>query len=115
MSWSLHIQVTDVNALDDLADLADRLIEANGDIPDGVTVSPITSPRWESDEHQMQLRAAIDAARALINVAGRPGDRYNLNLSGHGNPGFAPTDGWSDCTVTVSVSQIPHEKIAADE
>ena len=74
MSWSLHIQVTDVNALDDLADLADRLIEANGDIPDGVTVSPITSPRWESDEHQMQLRAAIDAARALINVAGRPGD-----------------------------------------
>lgn len=110
MSWSFYTEVHDPDALDALAD---RII-AGDDTPAGVTVGPMSTQQWESEEHQAQLRAAIAAARALLAVTGRDGDQYHLNLNGHGNPGFAPTEGWSDCAITVSVRQIPHEKIEAE-
>lgn len=58
-------------------------------------------------EQREQFDAALDAAKALAGVVGRPGDPVIVTLNGHANPGHSPRDGWSNETITITVSALP--------
>jgi len=70
--------------------------------PDGVTAA-----------YNEQLAAAIEAAKTLAAAVGRPDDHVHLHLSGHANPEHAPYEGWSDETITITVSMRPAPRQAA--
>jgi hypothetical protein len=61
---------------------------------------------WEPHVRD-QFEAASDSARALIDsgAVGDSGKTFNVNLSGHANPGHLPASGWANDMVSVSVSQ----------
>lgn len=52
-------------------------------------------------------QAALEAAQHLAQVVGRPDDRVHVMISGHANPHHAPREGWSDESVTISISARP--------
>lgn len=54
-----------------------------------------------------QASRAYEAAALLAQQVGRPEDQVVVTMSGHANPGHAPRDGWSDETITVTVSARP--------
>lgn len=55
-----------------------------------------------------QYYAALDAALELINrnVLGDQGKTFRVGLNGHGNPGHAPAAGWTNDSITITVSQL---------
>lgn len=67
---------------------------------------PQLSDNVEAEQRQ-QFEAAVQAAKALAEVVGRPGDEVIVTISGHANPDHAPRPGWANETVTVSVSATP--------
>jgi hypothetical protein len=58
-------------------------------------------------EQRAQFEAAVEAAKALAAVVGRPSDAVIVTLNGHANPDHGPRAGWANETITVSVSAIP--------
>lgn len=62
-----------------------------------------------AEEQGAQFEAALDAARKLAAVVGRPDDPVTVTLHGHANPGHGPRTGWANETVTVVVSACPTE------
>jgi len=70
----------------------------------------ITEPTLSDEvrvEQRAQLDAAIEAARSLAKVVGRPTDRVVVTMSGHANPDHAPRSGWANECITVSVTACP--------
>ena len=55
-------------------------------------------------EHGDRISGALSG---LLEVVGRDGDQVNVTVSGHANPGHAPTPGWADETVTITITQVP--------
>lgn len=53
------------------------------------------------------IAAAIDAVVALAPTITRSGDKLTVSISGHANEGCAPTPGWADCAVSISITQKP--------
>lgn len=74
-------------------------------------------PTLESSEHKAQFEAAQESAEALIEsgALGNPAGKYNVSLSGHGNPSHAPVTGWANDYVSVSVSQIVEPETEDEE
>lgn len=70
-------------------------------------VVPLNRSNVESIEHQEQHDAALLAAiQALTSGAvGRPDKKYNVNISGHGNPEHEPTPGWANDFISIQVTQ----------
>lgn len=58
-------------------------------------------------EQEQQFTAAMNAARALLDVVGRPEDEVSVSLSGHANPDHGPRDGWANETITITVRAHP--------
>lgn len=52
-----------------------------------------------------QLEYAKEAALSLLTGVARPQDRVRISLTGHYNEGCEPTAGWSNCFISLSVSQ----------
>lgn len=63
------------------------------------------------DERDDHLRAIGDALRALYPVVGRDEDQIKVSVSGHSNINHAPSDGWADEMITITVSVSPREHI----
>lgn len=95
MSYSLSIPATP------RADVADRLLaEAMRYMAEQVEPS-----EWQpTDEVRHHLVAAVAAVAPLATSIGRDEDSLLVTISGHANPDHAPTEGYSDECVTVSVS-----------
>ncbi len=62
----------------------------------------------ESPEHLAQYDEATRAVSEIIRsgALGDPQARYNVSISGHGNPGHEPVPGWSNDHITISISQV---------
>lgn len=58
-------------------------------------------------EQRAQFEAAVEAAKALAEVVGRPGDAVFVTLSGHANPGHGPRDGWAHEQISITVVARP--------
>lgn len=54
-----------------------------------------------------QEQAAAFAAAILAHSVGRPTDDVVVTMSGHANPDHAPTPGWADEFVTITVTAKP--------
>ena len=65
-------------------------------------------------EQGEQVAAAVEAAKLLVAVVGRPEDQVIVVLNGHANPGHGPRAGWSDETITISVSAVPKTEVPVD-
>lgn len=50
-------------------------------------------------------RVAADAVYILKAKLGRPGDAIGVSISGHANADCEPVKGWSDCAISISLSQ----------
>lgn len=74
-----------------------------------IDVKPIPLNDEVDQEQTEQIDVAIAAAKLLAGAVGRPGDEVFVSISGHANPGHAPKEGWSNETVTVSVTAKPKE------
>ena len=46
-------------------------------------------------------------ALSMVAAVARPEDTVRVSISGHHNAGNEPTPGWSDCFMTVTVTQVP--------
>lgn len=51
------------------------------------------------------IPTAKEIALAMLTAVARPEDGVSISISGHHNAGKEPTPGWSDCFMTVTVSQ----------
>jgi hypothetical protein len=60
-------------------------------------------------EQGEQFAAALEAAKLLAKTVGRPDDAVLVTLNGHANPEHGPRPGWSNETITVSVSAVPEQ------
>jgi hypothetical protein len=90
MSWSAHTGPVTAGDLDEALE----------------SLEP--SPQPLPPESVEQVDAAKYAAKQLVEsgAVGSGGKRvFNVFLAGHANPGHEPRDGWSNDTVTVSISQ----------
>lgn len=74
------------------------------------------TPQYElGDEGQEQLELGRDVARRIIDSgAVGEGEKFNITLSGHANPGHQPREGWATDMVSVSVSQTDTRYIGED-
>jgi hypothetical protein len=62
----------------------------------------------EGQEVSDQFGEALKAAAVIIEsgVIGFPDrHRFNINLAGHANPDHEPRKGWSNDTISLSISQ----------
>jgi hypothetical protein len=73
------------------------------DVPRPNLVEDVASEQLE------QFNAAVEAAKKLAAVVGRPDDDVHVTLSGHANPDHGPRPGWASEIITVSVSARPRE------
>lgn len=69
----------------------------------------LTDARAKVEEHLDEamddhVDAALEAIPALAETVGRPEDHVMISVAGHANPGHAPVEGWSDDTLTISIS-----------
>lgn len=68
----------------------------------------------EVPEHREQYKAAIGAVNALlmvhINSIGGFDKTYRIILTGHGNPGHEPTEGWANDFISITITQVSEEK-----
>ena len=95
MSWSVTINVNPNESIDDAIKAAfDQNPEAR-------------------KQGGPQIEMAIEAAYLLIQGVSRPQDGVVIRLSGHYNPNLAPTPGWADCMISVSVSQIAAKELVS--
>lgn len=62
----------------------------------------------ETPEHEEQQTAALKAVIGLIEsgAVGDPTGSYKVVISGHGNPGHEPADGWGNDFISINVSQV---------
>jgi hypothetical protein len=74
-----------------------------------VVPEPALSDRV-AEEQNDQFSVALEAAKKLAEAVGRPGDEVRITLSGHANPDHAPSVGWADEMITVSVSARAREQ-----
>lgn len=74
----------------------------NGDI-ETLTKSPEVLPEYNSD----MLEAALTAISDLLEsgVLGTSDKTYRWSVSGHGNINHEPASGWSNDSMSISISQ----------
>ena len=62
----------------------------------------------EMPEVATQFDQAVKSVNYLIQsgVLGSPNGKYNIFLSGHANENHQPKEGWSNDSVTISITQI---------
>lgn len=89
MSWSVAKSAID-NDRDSVYSELEAACEAN------------VAANGGTDEVVEQMQAATAAAADLAASVG--GSKINVSLSGHANPDHAPTSGYANDQVTVSVS-----------
>lgn len=60
-----------------------------------------------TDEAKEQIKAARDAAEAIIDggSAGASGKDFTVSLNGHANTGHDPAPGWANDCVGINVTQ----------
>lgn len=63
---------------------------------------------------QEHVRAAADAVAQLLEVVGRADDTVSVNVAGHANPDHAPREGWSNETLSISISVSAVQAEASD-
>lgn len=74
---------------------------------DAITLAePALSDAVEAEQRE-QFEAAVEAAKALARVVGRPDDAVFVSVSGHANPGHGPREGWAQELISVTVSAHP--------
>lgn len=99
MSWTLSCTAENDATLRSEASTAfeaqlDNVRDENGNVPD-----------WYCEaEVREQFEQAVSAAQRLAESATTGDAPYNVMLSGHANPRHVPRDGYSNDTITVSVS-----------
>lgn len=74
----------------------------------GNEVWDLTENGLDTPEHEEQAEVAGAAAAQLIlsGAFGDPGKAFRVTLSGHGNSGHEPAEGWSNDFIQISVSQL---------
>jgi hypothetical protein len=92
VSWSLSVSGKELGEL--LSALEEKINEPG-------------TEQLATAEAQEQARTAKSLAFDLAKsyVIGGPEKRFNVYLSGHANESHEPRSGWSNDTVTVTVSQ----------
>lgn len=60
-----------------------------------------------TDEHELQYEVALMAVSGILNTGalGGPTHRYNVNITGHGNPGNVPAPGWANDFLNIQITQ----------
>lgn len=58
------------------------------------------------DEVQAHLDAVAETVARLATAVGRDEDTIAVSISGHANPGHAPTEGYAEECVTISLSVV---------
>jgi hypothetical protein len=95
MSYSFSLQVRQDGGTI-AADVAAKGIE---------TIEKLSGPvRPEMDEHIKAIAGAVED----IVASGALGDEalVNVNISGHAEPGHKKREGWSQDTISISLSQV---------
>jgi hypothetical protein len=95
MSYSANFTVTkgtddDVDMFDDRVELLTE--QVRGGQPDAVDAA---------GEHFDRIRRALVE---LVAAVGPEDGTLSVTVSGHANPGHAPTEGWANESITVAVS-----------
>jgi hypothetical protein len=71
----------------------------------------LSIPGELSEESSAQASAASKAAQAIVKsgAMGDPKAKYYVSVSGHANPDHEPVAGWSNDSLTISITQANKE------
>ena len=80
---------------------------ANGEVSNGDIISISQSPEILPDYNQDMLGKAMEVVSDLIDsgVVGTPDKAYRWSVSGHGNINHEPASGWSNDSLSISITQ----------
>lgn len=95
MSWSLSVPSGPVAEFDKAAVAAASSYVAA--FPAGALAA----------ETREQIEEAVKAATWLVSSGALGSDHVHATLTGHANPEHKPVPGWSNDSVTISVSYLP--------
>jgi hypothetical protein len=83
----------------------------------GAAITGYDPPGPAPAETRDHLAALAQAVPLIVAAIGRDHDDVDVHITGHANPRHAPTEGWADehVTVTIAYARPPTEATEATE